>query len=96
MESKMNSKKDYNEVLEFQELLYHVLHQHTNEAIADEIHPSTVLNIQAAVLLKTAVELYTIHFRKDVDVQKILDVAKSTVSSVRDRIDTEINPQTYH
>ena len=92
----MNSKKDYNEVLEFQELLYHVLHQHTNEAIADEIHPSTVLNIQAAVLLKTAVELYTIHFRKDVDVQKILDVAKSTVSSVRDRIDTEINPQTYH
>jgi len=92
----MNSKKDYNEVSEFQELLYHVLHQHTNQAIADEIHPSTVLNIQAAVLLKTAVELYTIHFRKDVDVQKILDVAKSTVSSVRDRIDTEINPQTYH
>ena len=57
----MNSKKDYNEVLEFQELLYHVLHQHTNEAIADEIHPSTVLNIQAAVLLKTAVAVSYTH-----------------------------------
>ena len=55
----MNSKKDYQEVLEFQELIYHILHQHTNEAIADAVHPSTVLNVQAAVLLKTAVELYT-------------------------------------
>ena len=92
----MNSKKDYNEVLEFQELIYHVLHQHTNEAIADAVHPSTVINVQAAVLLKTAVELYTMHFQKDTDVEKILDVAKNSVSSVRDRIDTELNPQTYH
>ena len=92
----MNSKKDYQEVLEFQELIYHILHQHTNEAIADAVNPSTVLNVQAAVLLKTAVELYTMHFQKDTDVEKILDVAKNSVSSVRDRIDTELNPQTYH
>ena len=90
------TEKETQEVLEFQEIIYHILHQHTDEAVKDQIHPSSVLNIQAAVLLKTAIELYTIHFRKDEDIQRILDVAKDSLTQVRDRIDTEINPQTYH
>ena len=96
------TKKETQEVLEFQEIIYHILHQHTDEAVKDQIHPSSVLNIQAAVLLKTAIELYAIHFPKDEDILRILEVAKGAISEVRNRIETEIDwkninsNQTYH
>lgn len=90
------TKKETEEVLQFQEIIYYVLHQHTDEAVKDQIHPSSVLNIQAAVLLKTAIELYTLHFRKDEDIQRILDVAKDSLTQVRNRIDEETTPHTYH
>tara|TARA_S200000501_G_scaffold68060_1_gene59688 strand:+ start:782 stop:1075 length:294 start_codon:yes stop_codon:yes gene_type:complete len=97
MENKMKpTKKETQEVSEFQQIIYYVLHQHTDEAVKDQIHPSSVLNIQAAVLLKTAIELYTLHFRKDEDIQRILDVAKDSLTQVRNRIDEETTPHTYH
>lgn len=104
MESKMDlNKTGHKHLLEFQELIYHILNAHNEEInMEGELDMGTGINIQAAVLLKTAMELYAIHFPKDEDVLKILDVAKSSISQVRNRIDSEIdwkniNPnQTYH
>ena len=87
----------HKQLLEFQEAIYHLLNIHNEEMIADgDIDLGTGINIQAAVLLKTAIELYTIHFSKDEPIHKILDVAKSTLQHVRVRTELETASQTYH
>ena len=84
-------KTGHKHLLEFQELIYHILNAHNEEmSMEGELDMGTGINIQAAVLLKTAMELYAIHFPKDEDVLRILDVAKSSISQVRNRIDAEI------
>ena len=104
MESKMDlNKTGHKHLLEFQELIYHILNAHNEEmSMEGELDMGTGINIQAAVLLKTAMELYAIHFPKDDDILKILEVAKGAISEVRNRIETEIDwkninsNQTYH
>tara|TARA_B100000902_G_scaffold270347_1_gene256191 strand:- start:1333 stop:1629 length:297 start_codon:yes stop_codon:yes gene_type:complete len=94
--SDMNSNKDIKKLMEFQEVIYHIIHSHSAEVISEnDIDKSTILNIQAAVLLKTAIELYTLHFKDDEDIIKILDIAKKSLSNVRFR--TEIDePKVLH
>ena len=56
-----------------------------------------VILIQAAVLLKTAMELYAISFDDDTKINKILDSAKEAIPGLRDRLDSHmITSPTIH
>ena len=68
------NKTGHKHLLEFQELIYHILNGHNEEMSMEfELDMGTGINIQAAVLLKTAMELYAIHFPKDDSMKLVLN-----------------------
>tara|TARA_S200000501_G_C20380643_1_gene550343 strand:- start:12 stop:287 length:276 start_codon:yes stop_codon:yes gene_type:complete len=64
----------------FQDHIYKVLHGFYSDQEDDN---EDIILIQAAVLLKTAMELYTISFEDDEKIDRILNSAKDSIPSLR-------------
>ena len=64
----------------FQDHIYKLLHGFYS---SKEDENEDIILIQAAVLLKTAMELYTISFEDDEKIDKILQSAKDSIPALR-------------
>ena len=69
----------------FQGHIYEILNSFYN--FDHDIEKDKVVMMQAAVLLKTAVELYSTQFNNNEPIEQILDSAKESLSELRFRID---------
>ena len=69
----------------FQSSIYQILNSFYNKDF--DIEKDQVIMMQAAVLLKTAVELYSTQFPNDEPIERILESAKDSLSELRFRID---------
>ena len=69
----------------FQSSIYQILNSFYNKDF--DIEKDQVIMMQAAVLLKTAVELYSTQFPSDEPIERILESAKDSLSELRFRID---------
>ena len=70
----------------FQSSIYQILNTYYNKDFED-IDKDQVIMMQAAVLLKTAVELYSTQFSNDEPIERILENAKESLPELRFRID---------
>ena len=78
----------------FQDHIYKLLHGFYSNHEDDN---EDIILIQAAVLLKTAMELYAISFDDDTKIDKILDSAKEAMPGLRERLDRHlITHETIH
>ena len=78
----------------FQDHIYKLLHGFYSDHEDDN---QEIILIQAAVLLKTAMELYTISFDDDEKIDRILNSAKEAIPGLRDRLDSHmITSPTIH
>ena len=69
----------------FQSSIYQILNSFYNKDF--DIEKDQVIMMQAAVLLKTAVELYSTQFPSDEPIERILESAKDSLAELRFRID---------
>ena len=69
----------------FQSSIYQILNSFYNKDF--DLEKDQVIMMQAAVLLKTAVELYSTQFPNDEPIEKILESAKESLAELRFRID---------
>lgn len=69
----------------FQSRIYQILNSFYNKDF--DLEKDQVVMMQAAVLLKTAVELYSTQFPNDEPIERILESAKETLAELRFRID---------
>jgi hypothetical protein len=68
----------------FQNRIYQILNSFYNKDF--DLEKDQVIMMQAAVLLKTAIELYSTQFSNDEPIEQILESAKETLSELRFRI----------
>jgi len=69
----------------FQSRIYQILNSFYNKDL--DVDKEQVIMMQAAVLLKTAVELYSTQFSHDEPIENILETAKKSLPELRFRID---------
>ena len=69
----------------FQSRIYQILNSFYNKDF--DLEKDQVVMMQAAVLLKTAVELYSTQFSHDEPIERILESAKESLPELRFRID---------
>tara|TARA_R100000742_G_C4236002_1_gene56590 strand:- start:428 stop:700 length:273 start_codon:yes stop_codon:yes gene_type:complete len=70
----------------FQSSIYQILNTYYNKDFED-VDKDQVIMMQAAVLLKTAVELYSTQFSNNEPIERILENAKESLPELRFRID---------
>ena len=71
----------------FQSRIYQILNSFYNKDF--DIEKDQVIMMQAAVLLKTAVELYSTQFPNDEPIENILESAKESLSELRFRLNDD-------
>tara|TARA_B100001079_G_C15929269_1_gene305698 strand:- start:192 stop:461 length:270 start_codon:yes stop_codon:yes gene_type:complete len=71
----------------FQSTIYQILNSFYNKDF--DIEKDQVVMMQAAVLLKTAVELYSTQFNHDEPIEQILESAKESLSELRFRLNDD-------
>ena len=70
----------------FQQHIYQILNKFYSKNHTSD-NQDTIIMMQAAVLLKTAMELYSTQFYDDEPIEKILESAKDSLPELRFRID---------
>ena len=78
--------KELNMLYEFQQHIYQMLNSFYSKNSTSDNHDAIIM-MQAAVLLKTAMELYSTQFNNDEPIEKILESAKESLPELRFRID---------
>ena len=94
----MKNQKDEFILMMLQEQVYALLGSFNKfmEENNEDIEEDSLMLMEAAILLKSAVELYTMALKDNEKIVHMLDVAKESINGVRDRLEYDKTTQTIH
>ena len=94
----MKNHKEEFILMMFQDQVYSLLRSYNKfmEENNEDIEEDSLMLIEAAILLKSAIELYTMALKDNEKIVHMLDVAKESINGVRDRLEYDKTTQTIH
>ena len=94
----MKNQKDEFILMMLQEQVYALLGSFNKfmEENNEDIEEDSLMLMEAAILLKSAIELYTMALKDNAKIGHMLDVAKESLNGVRDRLEYDKTTQTIH